>query len=181
MRWPRRLGHGDLDREVGEVGEELVQRRVEEPDGDRQAVHGLEDLDEVGPLERQQLVEDLLALLVGLGEDEVLDEQAAFAEEHVLGAAQADALGPEARARAASSALSALARTCIRRCRSATVMSRSTARTTSGPPSSTDMVPLEVADHGGGAHRDLAQEDLAGGAVDRDGVALAHDACRPGR
>ena len=34
-----------------------MQRRVEQPDGDRQAVHRLEDLDEVLALQRQQRVE----------------------------------------------------------------------------------------------------------------------------
>ena len=36
-----------------------------------------------------------LALVVGVGEDQPLDQLAAVAEEHVLGAAQADALGAE--------------------------------------------------------------------------------------
>ena len=39
------------------VGQELVQRRVEQPDRDRQPVHRLEDPLEVGLLERQQLLE----------------------------------------------------------------------------------------------------------------------------
>ena len=59
---------------------------------------------------------------------------------------------PNRRARAASGALSALARTCIRRCLSAALISRSTAATT-GPPSSTRHGALEVAHDGGGAHR----------------------------
>ena len=72
-----------------------MQRGVEQADRDRHPVHRLEQLDEVGPLEREQLLEDLLALGVGLGEDELLDEDPALAEEHVLGAGQPDALGPE--------------------------------------------------------------------------------------
>ena len=36
-----------------------------------------------------------VALVVALGQDQPLDELAALAEEHVLGAAQADALGAE--------------------------------------------------------------------------------------
>ena len=49
------------------------------------------------PLQRQQRGSSgLLALVVVLGEDQPLDELAAVAEEHVLGAAQADALGAEA-------------------------------------------------------------------------------------
>ena len=45
---------GHLDRQLGEVGQELVQRRVDQPDRDRQPVHRLEDLDEVVALQRQQ-------------------------------------------------------------------------------------------------------------------------------
>jgi hypothetical protein len=39
------------------LGQELVQRRVEQADGDRQAGHDLEQFDEVGALHRQQLGE----------------------------------------------------------------------------------------------------------------------------
>ena len=90
-----RVRDGQLDRELGEVGQELVQRRVDEPDRDRQPVHGLEDAGEVLALERQQLGEGGLLPRLVVGHDEVLDELAPLAEEHVLGAAQADALGPE--------------------------------------------------------------------------------------
>ena len=78
-----------------QVGQELVQRRVDQPDRDRQAVHRLEDADEVLALQRLQRVERRLPLLVALGEDQLLDELAPVAEEHVLGAAQADALRAE--------------------------------------------------------------------------------------
>ena len=90
-----RVGDGQLDRELGEVGQELVQRRVDEPDRHRQPVHRLEDVGEVLALERQQLGEGGLLPLVVVGHDEVLDQLAPVAEEHVLGPAQADALGPE--------------------------------------------------------------------------------------
>ena len=39
------------------VRQELVQRRVEQPDRDRQSLHDLEQLDEVAALHRQELVE----------------------------------------------------------------------------------------------------------------------------
>ena len=78
------------------VGQELVQRRVDQPDGDRQPVHRLEDADEVLALQRQQRVERGLPLVVGVGQDQPLDQLAPVAEEHVLGAAQPDALGAEA-------------------------------------------------------------------------------------
>ena len=50
-------GHGHLDGQLGAVGQELVQRRVEQPDRHRQPVHRLEQLDEVVALQRQQRVQ----------------------------------------------------------------------------------------------------------------------------
>ena len=71
-----------------------MQRRVEEPDGHRQAVHGLEDLHEVGPLGHAERLEGRLLLGRGGGQDHPPhDRQAVLGQEHVLGAAQADALG----------------------------------------------------------------------------------------
>ena len=46
-------------------------------------------------LQRQQRAERRVALVVGVGQDQLLDQLAALAEEHVLGAAQADALRAE--------------------------------------------------------------------------------------
>ena len=45
------------------VRQELVQRRIEQADGHRQALHRLEDADEVLPLERQQLLQGRFAVL----------------------------------------------------------------------------------------------------------------------
>ena len=74
------------------VRHELVERRVKQAHGDGQAVHRGEDADEVGALERQQLRERLLARLGRLAEDHLADRSRALAaEEHVLGAAEADA------------------------------------------------------------------------------------------
>ena len=93
---PRASATATRTDELGEVGQELVQRRVEQPDGDRQAVHRLEDADEVLALQRQQLRQFGLA-----GSSSVSarisrsTSCAALAEEHVLGAAQADALRAE--------------------------------------------------------------------------------------
>ena len=42
-RLAARLGDRHPHRQLGDVGQELVQRRVEQPDGHRQAVHRLED------------------------------------------------------------------------------------------------------------------------------------------
>ena len=72
-----------------------MQRRIEQPDRDRQAVHRLEDADEVLPLQRKQFGELPVAFLVGVGEDQRLDERAPITQEHVLGAAQPDALRAE--------------------------------------------------------------------------------------
>jgi hypothetical protein len=93
---PTGVGDGQLDRQLGQVGQELVERRVDQPDRHRQAVHRLEDLEEVFALQGQQLGERVLLAGFVVRDDEVLHELPALAEEHVLGAAQADALGAEA-------------------------------------------------------------------------------------
>ena len=73
-----------------------MQRRVEQAHGDRQPVHGGQDGDEVLALDEAQLLERLGLLGRRLGQDHAAhDGQAVLAEEHVLGAAQADALGAE--------------------------------------------------------------------------------------
>jgi len=72
-----------------------VQRRVDEPDRHRPAGHGLEDPHEILALVGQQLGQGRPTGLLGVGHDHFLDRELPFArgEEHVLGAAQADALG----------------------------------------------------------------------------------------
>ena len=60
------------------------------------AVHRLEHAVEVLALQRQQLVQRLAAIGFVVGENHPLhDRDAPLAEEHVLGAAQADAAGAE--------------------------------------------------------------------------------------
>ena len=72
-----------------------MQRRVEQADGHRQAVHRLEEALEVALLQRQQLVEGGATVPIG-GQDRPDHLRAAVgAEEHVLGPAQADPLGAE--------------------------------------------------------------------------------------
>ena len=51
------LGDGHLDGQLGAVGKELVQRRVQQPDRHRQPVHRGEQLDEVLALQRQQRIQ----------------------------------------------------------------------------------------------------------------------------
>ena len=93
---PVRLGDRHLRGQLLQRRQELVQRRVDEPDGHRQPVHRRQDLDEVGALQRQQGGQGGVALVVVVGQDQPFDQLTAVAEEHVLGAAQADTLGAEA-------------------------------------------------------------------------------------
>ena len=72
-----------------------MQRRVDRADRHRQAVHGRQDLREVAGLQRLEGGQRALAVLAGLGQDEILDQLAALAEEHVLGPDQAYPFGPE--------------------------------------------------------------------------------------
>ena len=73
-----------------------MQRRIEQPDGHRQAAHDLEQLDEIVALHRQQLRERGAALRLVVGQDHLAHRaDAVLVEEHVLGAAEPDALGAE--------------------------------------------------------------------------------------
>ena len=148
---------GDLGDLFLGVRQELVQRRIEQADRHRQAAHDLEQLDEVVALHRQQLGERGAAGLLVVGEDHLAHgADAVLVEEHVLGAAEADAFGPEAHGDAARrSGVSALARTF-------------SLRTASAQPISVANSP----DSAGSLHRDLAGQHLAGRAVDGDDVAL---------
>ena len=92
----RRLELGDLHHQLLALRQELVQRRIDRPNRDRLALHRLEDAVEVLALQRQQLVERRAAIGLVVGENHPLhDRDAALAEEHVLGAAQADAASAE--------------------------------------------------------------------------------------
>ena len=76
------------------LGQELVQRRVQQPDGHGQLVHDAQDRLEVPLLHGQQLVQGLAPSHLVVGQDHLPDRvDALFLKEHVLGAAQADALG----------------------------------------------------------------------------------------
>ncbi len=73
-----------------------MQRRVEQADGDRQPGHRLEDPLEVALLVREQLVERGAALVFVARHDHLADdEQPVVGHEHVLGAAEPDALSAE--------------------------------------------------------------------------------------
>ena len=87
---------GLLDGQLLGRGQELVQRRVEQAHRHGQAVHGREDGLEVLLLDQAQLLEGVGLLLGRLSQDHAAhDGEAVLAQEHVLGAAQSDALGPE--------------------------------------------------------------------------------------
>ena len=78
-----------------------MQRRIEQADGDRQAGHDLEQLDEIVALHRQDLGQRGAAAASLRGEDHLAHrDDAVGLEEHVLGAAEADALGAEIARRA---------------------------------------------------------------------------------
>ena len=72
-----------------------MQRRVEEPYGHGEPVHGLEDPEEVGALECLELLQRGLLLLLGVGQDEALHQREPVPEEHVLGPAEPDPLRSE--------------------------------------------------------------------------------------
>ena len=78
------------------TGKKLVQGRVQQANGHRQAVHYFKNLGEVGPLNRQKSFDSLFPHLCLVGNNHFAHQQDAFlVEEHVLGAAQADALRAE--------------------------------------------------------------------------------------
>jgi hypothetical protein len=79
------------------VRDELVQGRIEQAHRDRQARHDGEQLDEVGLLERLDLGQGGAATGLVVGQDHLAHGgDPLVVEEHVLGPAQADALGAEA-------------------------------------------------------------------------------------
>ena len=76
--------------------QKLVQGRIEQPDRHRQAAHRLQDPLEVLLLEREQAVERLAALVLRGGHDHRPDErESLLGHEHVLRPAEADPLGAE--------------------------------------------------------------------------------------
>ncbi len=88
---------GEIHHQVFALGKELMQRRIERADHHREAVHGLEEAGEILALHGQQLLQGFAAALFVARQNHglhVLD--AAFGEEHVLRAAEADAFGAEA-------------------------------------------------------------------------------------
>mmetsp|Transcript_14086 Transcript_14086/g.33214 ORF Transcript_14086/g.33214 Transcript_14086/m.33214 type:complete len:308 (+) Transcript_14086:792-1715(+) len=145
------LGHISL-------GQELVERGIKKADGDGEAVHGSEDALEVAALEGEQLRQRLLAPREVVGHDHLPHRTDALfsREEHVLGAHQPDALRAVAPRR----------RHVLRGVR---------------VPEHFQVPPLvrprqeagELFAEGGWLEFLFALDDLSGGAVDGDPVALA--------
>ena len=169
-RQPHVPGHV-LER-LAAVGQELVERRIEQAHGDREALHGLEDAFEVGLLHGEQALEGALALGGVRRQDHPPDQHdPVLGEEHVLGAAQADPLGAQGARGAGVAGVSALARTRRRRARSAQARTSTKAAAAGRRLGALEQVAQHLALPG----RQLAGDHLAGGAVDRQGVALVED------
>ena len=154
----RGLELGDLHVERTGALQELVQRRVEQAHDDRQPVHGAEHAQEVARLGGQELAHGLLAHGRILVEDEGLDDLLAVAQEHVLGAAQSDALGAEAAGQLGVLGVVG-------------VGAHAQRAELVGPLEDG----VEVARHLGQHELDRAQHHGAGGAVDGDHVAFLDD------
>ena len=85
-----------LSDELLMVGEELVERRIQQTDHDREAVHDPEESFEIAALEGEESIEGVLALYAVPGHDHLPhDRESILLEEHVLRAAKADPLCPQ--------------------------------------------------------------------------------------
>src|SRR5450759_834997 len=92
----RSLGLRQLTHETVPLGKELVERRVQQADDDRETVHGLKDLLEIAPLHRKQFLEGSGALLERTGNNHLLHKGKAIGiVEHALGTAQSYTLCAE--------------------------------------------------------------------------------------
>mmetsp|Transcript_8935 Transcript_8935/g.13331 ORF Transcript_8935/g.13331 Transcript_8935/m.13331 type:complete len:445 (+) Transcript_8935:150-1484(+) len=80
------------DSGIGVGRKELVERRVQETDGDGESGHGIQDAIEGGPLEWKEVRKGALLGLVVLREDHAANFRKVV-EEHVLRAAETNALG----------------------------------------------------------------------------------------
>ena len=150
-----------LDEEGFDVGEELVQRRVEPADDNGQAVHRLQDSQEVRLLCRPQFLERRGLLVRGRGEDHPShDGQTVVSEEHVLGTAQADTLGAEPAG--------------VRRVVAGVRVGTNAEATEADLVGPAEQL-CQLRGRLGRDERHGADDDSAFRAVDRDHVALAHD------
>ena len=73
-----------------------MERRIKQADGDRQARHDFKELDEILALHGKDFIQRFAAGFHGFGENHLAHGADAFGtEEHVFGAAEADAFGAE--------------------------------------------------------------------------------------
>ncbi len=138
-----------------------MQGRVEQADGDGATGERAQQRGEVLALRGAELLErDRLPRLVGGEQHRPHERQPVLREEHVLGAAQPDAVGTE-------------------RDRDLRVRAGVRVRAHADAPDPDLVGPseedLELGQHLGLGHAPLAEHDVAGGAVERDHVAFAHD------
>src|SRR5258708_7207322 len=78
------------------AGQELMQRRIQQTDGNRQSVHGFEQAMEIFALHRQQFVECFATARLVVGHDHFAHVvEAVFGKEHVLSAAETHAFRSE--------------------------------------------------------------------------------------
>ncbi len=85
------LGDGDL--ELARIIQELMKWRIEQANDHIATGHGLEHRQEVLGLDLEQVGQGLLLYGLVIGQDKALDDVLAVAQEHMLGAAQADGFG----------------------------------------------------------------------------------------
>ena len=182
------LGECNLDLELGELGQELVQRRVDQAHGHRLTVHDLEHCQEVFLLQLLQGIECFLTLSgTFLGQDDALNQRTTRAQEHMLGTAQADALCTELQC-----ALRVLGGVGVGAHLQATHLVGVGEDAVDGldqfggtgiasccSQASFEAV-AQVGGHRGVGHGDLTQEDLTGLAIDCDGVFAGQDAACDG-
>ena len=153
-----------------------MQRRIQQSDHHRQLVHLAEDAGEVANLEWQQRVECLLHLRVTVGEDQVFDEFAAIAEEHVLGARETDAFRAHS-----TRACRVVLRVGIRPDSHAPDVVRVLDEDVHGSDERIGLdlrvgqCAIEVAGDVRIGDGHIAVKDLTGGAVDADGLAFCND------
>ena len=73
-----------------------MERRIEEANGDRQSCHGLEDLLEVGLLQREKFTDGLCSLFFRSGQYHFPDNRkSVHGIEHPFGSTEADSLCPQ--------------------------------------------------------------------------------------
>ena len=109
----RHLQFGQFAQQLIDVWQKLMQRRIEQTNGYRQAGHLAKDADEVAALQRQQFLQRFLASADAVRKNHLAHcGQSLIAKEHVLSATQADAFGAKRRAQSLRrSGVSAFART----------------------------------------------------------------------